>query len=64
MVALGTPYFNARDVPCEMCDDIPCVKACPTGALDPALKDINKARMGLCRGGGPGGVCRVPGPAL
>ena len=47
MVALGTPYFNARDVPCEMCDDIPCVKACPTGALDPALKDINKARMGL-----------------
>jgi ferredoxin-type protein NapG len=46
-VALGTPYFNARDIPCEMCDDIPCVKACPTGALDPALTEINKARMGL-----------------
>jgi len=46
-VALGTPYFNARDVPCEMCDDIPCVKACPTGALDHALTDINEARMGL-----------------
>ncbi|MCG6967777.1 MAG: ferredoxin-type protein NapG [Chromatiaceae bacterium] len=46
-VALGTPYFQARDVPCEMCDDIPCVKACPTGALDPALKEIDKARMGL-----------------
>lgn len=46
-VALGTPYFEARDVPCEMCDHIPCVKACPTGALDPALADINKARMGL-----------------
>ncbi|MGB5451690.1 MAG: ferredoxin-type protein NapG [Sedimenticolaceae bacterium] len=46
-VALGTPYFEARQVPCEMCDDIPCVKACPTGALDPALKEINEARMGL-----------------
>ncbi|MGV6826858.1 MAG: ferredoxin-type protein NapG [bacterium] len=46
-VALGTPYFEARSVPCEMCDDIPCVKACPTGALDQTLTDITKARMGL-----------------
>jgi ferredoxin-type protein NapG len=46
-MATGTPYFVARQAPCEMCDDIPCVKACPTGALDHALTDINKARMGL-----------------
>ena len=46
-VATGTPYFTARDVPCEMCDDIPCVKACPTGALDHDLADIGAARMGL-----------------
>ncbi len=46
-VATGTPYFVARDVPCEMCEDIPCVKACPTGALDHALEDIDDARMGL-----------------
>lgn len=46
-VAVGTPYFTARDVPCEMCEDIPCVKACPTGALDKQLTDIAKARMGL-----------------
>jgi ferredoxin-type protein NapG len=46
-LATGTPYFVARQVACEMCDDIPCVKACPTGALDHALTDINKARMGL-----------------
>ena len=43
----GTPYFEARKIPCEMCDDIPCVVACPTGALDHALTDIEKARMGL-----------------
>ena len=46
-VVAGTPYFNARQVPCEMCEDIPCVVACPTGALDRALVDIAKAKMGL-----------------
>ncbi|MDX9706236.1 MAG: ferredoxin-type protein NapG [Azospira sp.] len=46
-VTTGTPFFTARTIPCEMCDDIPCVKACPTGALDHALTDINDARMGL-----------------
>ncbi len=46
-VANGTPYFEARDIPCEMCEDIPCVKACPTSALDHSLEDITKARMGV-----------------
>jgi ferredoxin-type protein NapG len=46
-VALGTPYFTARDIPCEMCEDIPCIKACPTNALDHDLTDIDEARMGL-----------------
>ncbi len=46
-VATGTPYFTARSGPCEMCEDIPCVPACPTGALDHALTDITKAKMGL-----------------
>ena len=45
-VATGTPYFVAREVPCEMCPDIPCVAACPTGALDKGLADINEAVMG------------------
>lgn len=45
--AAGSPYFDARAVPCEMCEDIPCVAACPTGALDPALQAIEDARMGL-----------------
>lgn len=46
-VAAGSPYFTARDVPCFLCDDIPCVVACPTGALDTALTDIEDARMGV-----------------
>lgn len=46
-VVTGTPYFEARKIPCEMCDDIPCVKACPTGALDHSLTKIDDARMGL-----------------
>ena len=46
-VATGTPYFVARQGACEMCTDIPCVPACPTGALDHELTDITKARMGL-----------------
>ncbi|MGR5140265.1 ferredoxin-type protein NapG [Photobacterium sp. DNB23_23_1] len=45
-VASGTPYFTARTIPCEMCEDIPCVEACPSGALDHGLTDIDDARMG------------------
>jgi len=46
-VALGTPYFVAREIPCEMCEDIPCITACPTGALDHSLTNIDDSRMGL-----------------
>ena len=46
-VPTGTPYFTARTGPCEMCEDIPCVPNCPTGALDHKLTDISKSRMGL-----------------
>ncbi len=54
-VAVGTPYFKAREIPCYMCPDVPCVPPCPSGALDMKLliKDsetepsINNATMGL-----------------
>ncbi len=46
-IVVGTPWFKARDIPCEMCDDIPCVLACPTGALDPSVTNIDDSRMGL-----------------
>jgi ferredoxin-type protein NapG len=55
---VGTPYFVMRENPCRMCRDVPCVVACPTGALDAGLvseKDksgnkrfnINLAKIGL-----------------
>ena len=43
-VASGT-YFIARRA-LARCAGPPCVKACPTGALDHRLVDINKAKMG------------------
>jgi ferredoxin-type protein NapG len=46
-ITTGTPFFVSRAGACEMCEDLPCVKACPTGALDHSLKDVKKARMGL-----------------
>ncbi len=43
----GTPYFTARDVPCELCEDMPCVRACPSGALNNEKQDIYQSRMGV-----------------
>jgi ferredoxin-type protein NapG len=62
-VAAGTPYFHARDVPCEMCDDIPCRRACPTGALVPTLSNIDDARMGTAWLSSPDGCYSFIGAA-
>lgn len=43
----GSPHYEPRKIPCEMCEDLPCIKACPTGALDPELKDVNQIQMGV-----------------
>ncbi|MEA3419945.1 MAG: ferredoxin-type protein NapG [Campylobacterota bacterium] len=42
---IGTPFFVPMDVPCYMCEDIPCVPVCPTGALDPALVTDEKGEL-------------------
>jgi len=52
-VQAGTPYFVAREQACRMCEDIPCVPACPTGALDRSLVDVREARMGVADLGDP-----------
>lgn len=44
---LGTPYFVPREIACYMCEDIPCARVCPSGALDRTMKDIKQARMGI-----------------
>jgi len=51
---IGTPYFVPTQVPCYMCEDIPCVPVCPSGALDMKSLlnekeelDINQSSMGL-----------------
>ncbi|GBE30180.1 MAG TPA: ferredoxin-type protein NapG [Bacteroidetes bacterium] len=58
-LANGTPHFEPRGIACEMCEDIPCTVACPSGALDLGLVsklvdghsrlDINSARMGIAK---------------
>lgn len=45
--AIGTPYLTVRDVPCYLCPDLPCITACPSGALDPKVTDIRQANMGI-----------------
>ncbi len=32
-LALGTPYVEPRTMPCFLCTELPCVGACPEGAL-------------------------------
>lgn len=45
-VAIGTPFIIAREEPCQLCTDLPCIKTCPTGALDKGVTEIEKVRMG------------------
>lgn len=45
-LAIGTPVIVPRETPCYLCPELPCVKACPSAALDPELKDPFKTRMG------------------
>lgn len=45
-VGLGTPYIVARDIPCYLCHDFPCVQVCPTDALS-GIKSIPDVDMGV-----------------
>ncbi len=45
-ISVGTPYITFRSVPCYMCEDLPCIAACPTDALDHSLTDVNKMNIG------------------
>lgn len=36
-LAAGTPTLDARDHACRLCEDLPCIDACPTEALHPLV---------------------------
>ncbi len=44
---IGTPYIVAREGGCILCSGLPCVLACPTGALAHELSLGKDAEMGL-----------------
>ncbi len=42
-LVMGTPYIDPIKTPCVMCDDLPCISACPDSALLPVENpsDVN-----------------------
>ncbi|GJL79188.1 MAG: hypothetical protein NPINA01_21770 [Nitrospinaceae bacterium] len=43
----NTPYIDPAKIPCVMCDDLPCISACPDGALvPPPNNDRMEVKMG------------------
>ena len=46
--AAGTPCIDAREQACRLCDDFPCVAACPTGALRDVAERTDP-KMGYAR---------------
>ncbi len=44
---VGTPFIDALRRGCYLCPLLPCVLACPSGALDHHVEDIKKLEMGI-----------------
>ena len=47
-LGLHTPYIEPRNMPCFLCSDLPCITACPEGAL---IWPVRKDQEGLERRG-------------
>ena len=43
----GTPYIDANERGCWACEAVPCVLACPSGALDHECSTIQDSHMGI-----------------
>ena len=50
---VGTPYIVPRKGGCILCPGLPCVLACPTGALEHTLTEGKDAEMGWAVLSGP-----------
>ncbi|MCP4622160.1 MAG: 4Fe-4S dicluster domain-containing protein [bacterium] len=58
---IGTPYITPREGGCILCSGLPCVLACPTGALAHELSLGKDAEMGLAVISGPDTCLSVQG---
>jgi ferredoxin-type protein NapG len=58
---IGTPYIVPREGGCILCSGLPCVLACPTGALAHELSLGKDAEMGLAVISGPDTCLSVMG---
>jgi ferredoxin-type protein NapG len=58
---IGTPYIVPREGACILCSGLPCVLACPTGALAHELSLGKDAEMGLAVISGPDTCLSVKG---
>jgi len=45
--AVGTPHIDPLRRGCYLCPLLPCVLACPSGALDHHVEDVKKVEMGI-----------------
>jgi len=70
-LAAGTPYIDPGKQPCTVCPDMPCVRACPTGALTMPAHGWEGYRLGALEldsdrcitfHGKPCGVCATVCP--
>ncbi len=44
---VGTPYIDANERGCYACSAVPCVLACPSGALDHSCEKAEDIKMGI-----------------
>lgn len=45
-IIMDTPYIDPQKVPCVMCTELPCISACPDGALLPVPGGPQDVEMG------------------
>lgn len=46
---IGTPYIDAFKRACYLCELLPCVLACPSGALDHHIENVKQVNMGKAK---------------